>query len=88
MSGKRFMVHWSRPETDIQGVLCNITRRDLQQAIKDATSWAYGHDAVAEVSGYHWRRSTDWAVRELESGSEGVFGRIVVCYAPEDWSEF
>ena len=85
---RRFTVHWRHPDKDIQGVLANVSRRDLQQAIKDATAWAYGRDAVAEVSGYHWRRSTDWAVRELESGSEGVFGRITVVYAPDDWSEF
>lgn len=86
--GSRYMIHWQNPDRKVQGAMANIPFRDLKEALKEATGWAYGRDAVKELSGYHWRRSADWAANQLEQGSDGEFGRVTVIYAPDDWPEF
>lgn len=85
---RRYTIHWEHPDKNIQGVMANIPFRDLKEALKEATAWAYGRDAVAEISGYLWRRSADHAADELMNGSRGEFGRITVVFSPDDWSEF
>ena len=96
MSDRRFNVHWHDPTRKIQGVLANVPRHSLADALRDATRWASGKDAVAELTGYpvaeltgyHWEWPARWAVDELEHGSECEFGRVTIVYAPDDWTEW
>ena len=88
MTGRRFNVHWHDPTRKVQGLIANVPYHSLPDALRDATRWAFGKDAVAELTGHHWARSARWAVDELEHGSEGEFGRVTVVYAPDEWTEW
>jgi hypothetical protein len=85
---KRFHVFWQSPVTQFCGVLANVSRSQLPDALRSANRWAYGRD-VAEQTGWDaYEEAADAAVERLEETDIARFGDVQVAESPADfWEE-